>query len=600
MKPENNASGMNVLMVDDDKKLCRLVRDYLSPMGYEVAAAHTGPEGLEMAMTGGFHVMILDVMMPGMDGFEVLKRLRQESDLPVLMLTARGDETDRIVGLELGADDYLPKTFSTRELLARLRAVTRRYTKSDRPEAISSSDEMLLSGGLEINQESRTARIGGQLLALTPIEFDLLLCLAKAAGRVLSRDQLLDAVVGRSYEVFDRSIDVHISSLRRKLGDSMRNGPMNRPMGDAFGAREPRGDEYRPFKPNDLPGGNPHMMMRTTNPTRYWAQMIIPLHPSPTRSGPPSIALLLAVSDSITGNGFFFDPFPWIITAVAVLLLSVLLWMPLAKNITRPIARMTRAAEEIAKGKFEVRIEEHRADEIGRLGSAINHMTTRLSGFLKGQKRFLGDVAHELGSPIARIQLGLGILEQRVSADNQQRVADVMEDVAHMSNLVNELLSFSKAEMNHPVRTKLTSTGLLPLVQGVVEREGTSKTQILLQIESDIQVMASPELLARALSNLIRNAVRYAGNAGAVFLKAERKKDLVIIEIKDSGPGVAEELLDQIFEPFYRPEPSRDRNSGGVGLGLAIVKTCIAACNGTVAARNASPSGLAVEITLKA
>ena len=380
----------------------------------------------------------------------------------------------------------------------------------------------------------------------------------------------------------------------------MRDGPPSRPLGGAAGFRGPGGDEDRAFKPPDMQGEKPHLMMRTRNPTRYWARIMIPFHPSPIRPGPPSIALLLAVSDSITGNGFFFDPFPWIITAVAVLLISVLLWMPLARNITRPIGRMTRAAEEIARGRFEIRIEERRADEIGRLGNAINHMTTRLSGFLKGQKRFLGDVAHELGSPIARIQLGLGILEQRVSVDNQQRVADVMEDVTHMSNLVNELLSFSKAEMDHPTRTQLASTALLPLAQGVVEREKVPDTEIILQIKPDIRVMASLELLARALSNLVRNAVRYAGNAGPVFLAAEKKKDLVIIQIKDSGPGVAEEFLDQIFEPFYRPEPSRDRNSGGVGLGLAIVKTCIEACNGSVSARNASPRGLVVEITLKA
>lgn len=396
--------------------------------------------------------------------------------------------------------------------------------------------------------------------------------------------------------------------LRPRFGDfpmpaephDIPDGPMNRPRHDGFGFGGPDSDINRPYKPNDMPGEKPHLMMRTTNPTRYWARMMMPLRPSPTRPGPPSNALLLAVSDSITGHGFFFDPFPWMMTVVAVLLISVLLWIPLARSITRPIARMTRAAEEIARGRFEVRIEDHRADEIGRLGSAINHMTTRLSGFLKGQKRFLGDVAHELGSPIARIQLGLGILEQRVSEDNQLRVADVMEDVAHMSNLVNELLSFSKAEMDHPVRTRLASTVLLPLAQGVVERERTPETEIILQIEPDIRVMASPELLARALSNLVRNAVRYAGNAGPVFIKAERKKDSVIIEIKDSGPGVAEELLDQIFEPFYRPEPSRDRDSGGVGLGLAIVKTCVEACNGSVSARNASPRGLAVKIALKA
>src|SRR3954453_11721781 len=130
-----------VLMIDDDKKLCRLVRDYLEPMGYEVELVHTGPEGLEKAAKGDFHAVILDLMLPGMDGFEVLKRLRHTSDVPVLMLTGRGEEPDRIVGLEIGADDYLPKTFSTRELLARLRAVVRRTSgatgakKADAPEA---------------------------------------------------------------------------------------------------------------------------------------------------------------------------------------------------------------------------------------------------------------------------------------------------------------------------------------------------------------------------------------------------------------------------------------------------------------------------------
>jgi DNA-binding response OmpR family regulator len=126
---------MKILIVDDDKKLCRLVADYLEPMGYQVEAAHNGEQGLEMILKGDFHAVILDVMMPQMDGFEVLKRLRRESDVPVLMLTARGEETDRIVGLEMGADDYLPKTFSSRELLARLRAVTRRHIVSERQAA---------------------------------------------------------------------------------------------------------------------------------------------------------------------------------------------------------------------------------------------------------------------------------------------------------------------------------------------------------------------------------------------------------------------------------------------------------------------------------
>lgn len=204
-----------VLMIDDDRKLCRLVRDYLQPMGYAIDAAHTGPDGLQKALNENFHAIILDLMLPGMDGFEVLKKLRQTSNVPVLMLTARGEEPDRIVGLEIGADDYLPKTFSTRELLARLRAVTRRTTSA----GSQSAPEEIVIGPLRVRPESRMAILNEKPLVLTPIEFDLLSCLAAAKGRVKTREHLLDAIAGRNYDVFDRSIDVHISSLRKKLGD---------------------------------------------------------------------------------------------------------------------------------------------------------------------------------------------------------------------------------------------------------------------------------------------------------------------------------------------------------------------------------------------
>lgn len=207
-----------VLIIDDDQKLCALVRDYLAPHGYTVSSAFNGPSGLDMIRTGNFGAVILDVMLPGMDGFEVLKALRRDHDIPVLMLTSRGDETDRIVGLEMGADDYIPKTFSTRELLARLRAVIRR-TQTSTAVARSGTDQVLEISGLKIDHPSRTARLNGQPVELTPVEFELLYQLAKSVGRVLSRDQLLDRVAGRDYDVFDRSIDVHISSLRRKLDD---------------------------------------------------------------------------------------------------------------------------------------------------------------------------------------------------------------------------------------------------------------------------------------------------------------------------------------------------------------------------------------------
>lgn len=211
------SQATRILVIDDDRKLCRLIRDYLTPLGYAVEAVHSGPEGVDRATSEAWQAVILDLMLPGLDGFEVLKRIRAKVDVPVLMLTARGDEADRIVGLEIGADDYLPKTFSTRELLARLRAVTRRTGRAAPAENDAPAEFVV--GQLRIVPDTRSAVLGDQPLDLTPVEFDLLLSLARAKGRVRTREALLEENRDRNYDVFDRSIDVHISALRRKLGD---------------------------------------------------------------------------------------------------------------------------------------------------------------------------------------------------------------------------------------------------------------------------------------------------------------------------------------------------------------------------------------------
>jgi DNA-binding response OmpR family regulator len=215
----NNA--MRVLVIDDDRELAGLIRDYLEPFGYEVIVEHHGVDGAERALAEEFRAIILDVMLPGADGFEVLKRIRGKSDVPVLMLTSRGEETDRIVGLEMGADDYLPKTFSSRELLARLRAVTRRSVR------IANADEEesreIIVGPLRINPAAHIAILNDQPLRLTALEFDLLESLARSRGRVKSREQLIESIADRLYDGLDRSIDVHIWSLRKKLGDDPKN-----------------------------------------------------------------------------------------------------------------------------------------------------------------------------------------------------------------------------------------------------------------------------------------------------------------------------------------------------------------------------------------
>src|SRR5215831_4393609 len=189
-KPMQAESPSRLLLIEDDVRLCRLVKDYLEGMGYSVAMEHSGTAGLATATRERFHAIILDVMLPGMDGFEVLRRLRAHSSVPVLMLTGRGEEADRIVGLEMGADDYLPKTFSTRELLARLRAVLRRSVISESHNS-ERRDAPVVVGELYVDPISHSAALNGENLQLTRQEFDLLLALARASGRVKTREQLL-------------------------------------------------------------------------------------------------------------------------------------------------------------------------------------------------------------------------------------------------------------------------------------------------------------------------------------------------------------------------------------------------------------------------
>ena len=203
-----------VLLIDDDEALAAMVGEYLGGSGFDVTARHDVASGLEALRSGRFAALLLDLMLPDGDGLEVCRKVRAESDLPILMLTARGDEMDRIVGLELGADDYLPKPFHPRELLARLRAVLRRRA-APRTEGPAS----LRFGRLEIDRAARLVRVGGAERPLTSHQFDLLCALAESAGRVLSRDALMERVRGEALEAFDRSIDVHVSRIRAVIED---------------------------------------------------------------------------------------------------------------------------------------------------------------------------------------------------------------------------------------------------------------------------------------------------------------------------------------------------------------------------------------------
>ena len=368
--------------------------------------------------------------------------------------------------------------------------------------------------------------------------------------------------------------------------------PDDQPPPPSIGPMGPMGPIPPPPRP---PHPQDRRMIHTDRPSRYW--LLLPLDLPGPQFGPRPPLTLIAVSESIGLGGLVLDFTPWITTAAGIVLFSLLFWLPLVRGITRSLREMTGATARLAEGRFDIRVPEHRGDELGLLARSINQMAGRLDGFVQGQKRFLGDIAHELCSPLARAQVALAILEQQQISPVS--LADLREEVQQMSALVNELLSFSKASLAAG-RIKLQSLPLNEVVARAIERENLSAPAFLSTIGEDLWVTAEPDLLCRAISNLLRNAVKYAGDSGPVQADAERVGADVILTISDQGPGVPGEALSQLFDPFYRVDVSRARETGGTGLGLAIVKTCVESCGGHVSCHNRQPHGLSVVITLPA
>ncbi len=373
--------------------------------------------------------------------------------------------------------------------------------------------------------------------------------------------------------------------LMAKLSD--RRGPGDRPPPP----RRPPGAQAMKRPPDAPP--KPRFMQRAGSPARYWAAVHLDLV-----YGPEVRPLTLAmVSDTITGGGLFFDLWPWLGLGGAGLVLSALVWMPFVRGLTRSIGRLNSAASSIANGHFGERVPETRNDELGELSCSVNAMAKQLGDYVQEQRRITADVAHELCSPIARMQMALGIVEQRGTPEQANYLKKLDAELQHMAKLVEEVMTFSKAEKLRE-RESPEDVHLIDLVKQVIVREGAGAA-VEMEVPEGLHLCTLGEALDRALGNVLRNAVRYAGHAGQIHIQAESDGTGEIrIRVFDQGPGVPAEALPRLFEAFYRPESARARHTGGSGLGLAIVKRCIEACGGSVSATLRSPQGLQVEMRL--
>ena len=310
----------------------------------------------------------------------------------------------------------------------------------------------------------------------------------------------------------------------------------------------------------------------------------------------PPEGMLVASSETLGGNRIFYDGRPWLWAIAGGLFVSALIWLPFVGRVSRRLRRLTSAAESISEGDFDVEVASKRTDELGRLSRAVQRMANRLDDYLKEQKRFLGDIAHELCSPLARLRMSVGVLEQKIPSGSRQDLDSLNEEAEELSQLINELLDFSKASIavdSLPAHDIIVA----PLLAQLSERDGMGG-KVDIQCPPDLRVTANTDLLRRALGNVLRNALRYAGDGGPIELRAEKKGKSVIIEVRDRGPGIPEDWLERIFEPFTRPEKARTREAGGAGLGLAIAQTCVEGMGGRIRAENRSGGGLTVRLEL--
>jgi two-component system, OmpR family, sensor histidine kinase CpxA len=359
---------------------------------------------------------------------------------------------------------------------------------------------------------------------------------------------------------------------------------------DMPGGRETYDGRFAAKSGDLVSASRPVFLLRGDQGNGYWAGIDLTMLGLPAQ--PRRHHLLLIRAEGLDGSGMFFEFKPWLWGGLAVLVLSLAFWTPFVWSITRYVRRLTAATDRIAVGQFGISLPPRGNDELGNLGHAIEAMAGRLNHLVSGQKRFLGDAAHELCAPLARLRTGLGILEMKLDGDALQHLATIESDAQELATLVEEILAFSHAGNRIPRRQ---SVALKELVKEVCAREAGGILPEI-RIPEGLNVIADATLLGRALGNLVRNARIHAGENAGVVIGAENAGTHTVIVVSDDGPGVSPEELPRLFEPFYRPDLSRTRDTGGSGLGLAIVRTAIEACGGEVSAFLPTEGGFSVRI----
>ncbi|MEZ5352839.1 MAG: HAMP domain-containing sensor histidine kinase [Bryobacteraceae bacterium] len=412
--------------------------------------------------------------------------------------------------------------------------------------------------------------------------------------------------IGRDMRPIGGSLLAVPAEVRAMLTKGDDGRPRHPPPSGKAGPGPPRSLPHGPailpgqIGPDDPIPGPQHAVEFYADPgsSGYWFAVRAPIF-LPGEDTPRVGGIFVVRSSNLIFTPLIFDLRPWLFCFLAIAGITLLCWGPLIHRLTSAVRQIHVATERFAQGQLQDRLPiSNDGGEIQEVAESLNRMAAQLGGHLHGQKRFLGDIAHELAAPISRTQAALCILEERVDRQPERRYLDGLRDeVEQMSGLVRELLDFSKAGLTEK-RVEPSPVDVRTLAAAVIAREAAG-ARVRLVGGEPLTALADPAGLERALGNVIRNAIRYAGHAGEITVSAQRKQQHVHLVIADRGPGVPEDVLEHLFQPFYRVDDSRSRQSGGAGLGLAIVKAAVTSSGGTVACRNRPEGGLEVTIRLR-
>ena len=605
-------------MIEDEKNLADLLRGYLEREGFEVHQALDGKAGLEAARRTEPDVVVLDWMLPGLDGMEVLREIRRFSEAYVIMLTARTEEVDRIVGLSAGADDYLTKPFSPGELVARVRAMLRRPRGGhggavDTPED-NQEEKPLVFGELQIDPNRRRVRFGATEVPLTALEFELLFALASRPGFVFGRRRLLERVWGEDYFGDDHMIDVHIANLTKEVrcGGERRRSPLH-PDG-ARGRLQVRGTVKRKSMSR---------ISRSLGAKLFVSHFLVALVVAFTLLAAlyliaPVIfgRLMQGMMDSGAGmmepGGRMMQPsemegmmgsvgrafgltllYSFLVAGVVAAGIAALSSLFVSRRIANPLKRMSAATRRIAAGRYGERVPVGEPDEAERiLSENFNSMAVSLEEVERKRLELIGDVSHELRTPLSNLQGYMEGLMEGVVEPSDETWALLYGEAERMRRLVDDLRRLSQAEAKqldlhtaavHPGEmVRIATERMAPLF----DEKGVDLTNA---VPEDVpRVLADSDRVVQVLTNLLGNALRHTPKGGRVLVETEVRGDSIIFGIEDTGEGIAPEHLPHVFERFYRADKSRSRGEarGGSGLGLAISKALVEAMGGSMRAES--------------